>query len=183
MGPHKSPLDSGLRSRVYTAFAATAGGRPIVMAQSEFRIGEVAAQTGVSVDAVRYYERRRLLPRAARTEGRFRVFGPEAIERIRFIKQAQALGFSLDEIEMLLAGGGEGAAECRSVRDLLCSKLAELDERMKAMREFRRTLAHHLAACEGELKSHGEEAACPVIVEISYVKRSPRGGKVKGKGR
>lgn len=153
------------------------------MARSEFRIGEVAAQTGVSVDTVRYYERRRLLPRAGRTEGRFRVFGPEAIARIRFIKQAQALGFSLDEIEMLLTGGGEGAAECRSVRDLLRGKLSELDERMKSLKEFRKTLAHHLADCEEELKSHGEAAACPVIVEISHVERSPRGMKVRGKGR
>ena len=153
------------------------------MSHSGLLIGEVAERTGVSIDTVRYYERRNLLPRAARTRGGFRVFGPEAVERILFIKQAQGLGFSLDEIERLLTGGGRGAAECRGVRDLLRVKLTELDERMKAMGKFRETLANHLAACEGELKRHGEGAECPVIVEISHVERAPRGRNVKGKRR
>ena len=128
------------------------------------RIGEMAAHAGVSLDTLRYYERRRLLPRAARTEGGFRLFPPETIERVRFIKQAQELGFSLDEIRELLTAGGE--AECRRVRDLLRVKLTELDERLKAMRQFRRTLTNHLEACERELKRHGARACCPVAVEI-----------------
>ena len=153
------------------------------MSRSGLRIGEVAERTGVSIDTVRYYERRRLLPRAARTRGGFRLFSTEAVERIRFIKQAQGLGFSLQEIEKLLTGGGKGAAECRGVRDLLRAKLGELDERMKAMGEFRNTLAHHLAACESELKRHGKGAECPVIIEISHVERPPRRGRVKDKQR
>ena len=132
------------------------------MAQSEIRIGEVAERAGVSIDTVRYYERRRLLPRAPRTRGGFRVFAGDAVERVRFIKQAQELGFSLDEISALLTTGG-GANECRSVRDLLQRKLTELDHRLKAMKGFRRVLAKHLAACEGELKQHGESACCPVV--------------------
>ena len=151
------------------------------MRQSELQIGEVAARAGVSIDTVRFYERRRLLPPAARTGGGFRLFPAETVKRIRFIKEAQGLGFSLEEIERLLTGGGKGAAECRGVRDLLRATLTELDERMKAMGEFRETLARHLAACEGELKRHGEGAECPVIVEISHVERSSRGGKAKGK--
>ncbi|HEY3040657.1 MAG TPA: MerR family DNA-binding transcriptional regulator [Pyrinomonadaceae bacterium] len=59
------------------------------MEQTDFRIGEVATRAGVSVDAVRYYERLKLLPRARRTSGNFRLFGPESIERVQFIKQAQ----------------------------------------------------------------------------------------------
>ena len=142
------------------------------MRQSGLQIGEVATETGVSVDTVRYYERLRLLPRAARTEGGFRLFSPEAVERIRFIKHAQALGFSLSEIEQLLTGGGRGAADCESVRDLLRVKLTELDERLKVMRLFRRTLTDHLAECERELKEHGETAKCPVLVEITGTKIS-----------
>lgn len=149
------------------------------MAQSELRIGEVASRAGVSIDTVRYYEKRRLLPRAPRTEGGFRLFAPGTVERLRFIKQAQGLGFSLDEIERLLSGGDRGADECRDVRDLLSAKLAELDERMTGMKEFRSTLARHLAACESELKSHGEAAACPVLVEITHVERPPKGSKEK----
>lgn len=153
------------------------------MSQSDLRIGEVASRAGVSVDTVRFYERRRLLPRAARTTGGFRRFTPEAVERIHFIRQAQVLGFSLDEIGQLLAGGGRGAAECRGVRDLLRAKLAELDERLRAMRSFRRTLADHLAECESELQEHGEDAECPVIVEITGVKASPAKVGAKGKRR
>lgn len=126
---------------------------------SALQIGEVAARCGVSVDTIRYYERRRLIKPASRTDGGYRLFPPETVERIRFIKQAQELGFSLEEIRELLADNA-GLTECRRVRDLLKAKLAELNERMKAMREFRRHLAENLVACEQELKAHGRAAHC-----------------------
>lgn len=87
------------------------------MDRTELKIGEVATRAGVSVDALRYYERLKFLPRAPRTSGRFRIFTHEHVERAQFIKQAQELGFSLEEIKGLLATGG--ADECRKVRDLL----------------------------------------------------------------
>jgi DNA-binding transcriptional MerR regulator len=132
------------------------------MVSNEFRIGEVASQAGVSIDAVRYYERQRLLPPVARTKGGFRLFGSEAVERIKFIKHAQEIGLSLDEIkELLTVGGGENG--CRRMSDLLSVKLKELDERIARMRDFRRTLAKHLAACERELSEKGQTAQCPVV--------------------
>lgn len=134
---------------------------------AQLRIGELAQRSGVSIDTIRYYERRRLLPRASRLAGGFRVFAPETVERIRFIKQAQEIGLTLDEIKELLADGG-GAAKCRRVSGLLRAKLEEIDERIKTMRSFRRTLAHHLAACERELEEKREAAECPVITEITH---------------
>ncbi len=131
------------------------------MEQTEFRIGEVATRAGVSVDAVRYCERLKLLPRAGRTTGGFRLFGLESVERVQFIKQAQELGLTLEEIKGLLATGG--AEECRRVRDLLSKKIGELDDKMTAMKDFRRTLARHLSACERELQTHGDSACCPVV--------------------
>jgi DNA-binding transcriptional MerR regulator len=128
---------------------------------TEFRIGEVASRAGVSIDTVRYYERLKLLPRARRTSGNFRLFGPESVERVQFIKQAQELGFSLDEIKGVLATGG--AEECQKVHDLLSAKLAELDGRLTSMKNFRRVLMRHLAECERELSEHGQEACCPVV--------------------
>lgn len=128
---------------------------------SELRIGEVARRSGVSIDALRYYDRLRLLPRARRSSGGFRLFTPEHVVRVQFIKQAQDLGFSLEEIRGLLATGG--AEECSNVRDLLQLKLTELDDRLKAMKGFRLVLARHLTACEAELKQHGESACCPVV--------------------
>jgi MerR family transcriptional regulator, mercuric resistance operon regulatory protein len=89
------------------------------------------------------------------------LFTPEHVLRVQFIKQAQDLGFSLEEIKGLLATGG--AAECRNVRDLLERKLTELDDRLKAMKGFRRVLTRHLSECEAELKQHGESACCPVL--------------------
>jgi len=143
------------------------------MESSTLQIGEVAARAGVSTDTVRYYERRRLLARAPRTGGGFRLFAPETVKRIHFIKQAQEIGLSLDEIKQLLSTGG-GAQECQTVRDLLRAKLTELDERMKKMRGFRRTLTHHLTTCERELKQHGDAAACPVVVEITSTKAAKK---------
>jgi MerR family mercuric resistance operon transcriptional regulator len=139
------------------------------MKAETLRIGELAARAGVSIDTVRYYERRKLLPLAVRSAGGFRLFPGESVERVKFIKQAQELGFSLDEIGQLLNTGG-GATECRNMRDLLEAKLTGLDERIKAMRDFRRRLAHHLAACEEELNEHGNAARCPVIIEIAHLK-------------
>ncbi len=139
------------------------------MTRSGLRIGEVAEHAGVSVDTVRYYERRKLLPRALRSEGGFRLFTADAIERVRFIRQAQDIGFSLNEIRMLVAGGG--ADECRQIRDLLQSKLAETDQRIKELRAFNRTLRRHLRACEDELSRRGEASNCPVVLEISHKAR------------
>jgi len=127
----------------------------------ELRIGEVATRTGVSIDAIRYYERLKLLPRARRTSGGFRLFGLESVERVQFIKQAQELGLTLDEIKSLLATGG--AEECRKVHDLLSKKIEELDGRMASMKKFRRILARHLGECERELREHGQNACCPVL--------------------
>src|SRR5574341_1856143 len=111
------------------------------MSAGTLQIGELAARSGVSIDTVRYYERRKLLPAAPRTAGGFRLFSPDAVERVRFIKQAQDLGLSLDEIGELLSSGG--AQECERVRDLLRIKLTDLDERMRRLRDFRRTLSRH----------------------------------------
>ncbi len=138
--------------------------------QHEFRIGEVATRSGVSIDAVRYYERRKLLPAAPRTAGGYRVFTSEAIERVRFIKQAQDLGFSLDEISLLLTTSG--SSDCQRVHDLLDAKLTELKGRMKAMHEFHERLIHYLAECEEELKKHPDSAECPVVVEIAHAERN-----------
>src|ERR1700752_3066663 len=120
------------------------------MVEGQLQIGKVAARAGVSVDTVRYYERRRLLERAYRSSGGFRLFPEETVARIRFIKQAQDIGVSLDDIKELLVSAGGGAAQCRRVRDLLRKKLSELDDKVKAMGRFRRHLSNHLSACETE---------------------------------
>lgn len=143
------------------------------MNRSALQIGELATRAGVSVDTIRYYERRQLIARAVRSTGGYRLFPIEIVERIKFIKQAQELGFSLDDIHELLTNG-DGEAECRRVRDILRTKLTELDERIKMMHEFRRTVAKNLASCERELTEHGQEAHCPVVTSIERTGQSQK---------
>jgi DNA-binding transcriptional MerR regulator len=139
--------------------------------ESYLQIGQVAALAGVTVDAVRYYEKRLLLNRAPRSTGNFRLFTSDAVERIQFIKQAQEMGLSLDEIKELFTSDG-GAPQCQRVRDLLKEKIRELDDRMKKLRKFRSSLSHHLEACEDELQQHGTAAACPVIVTMTHTRKA-----------
>ncbi|MEO7659080.1 MAG: heavy metal-responsive transcriptional regulator [Pyrinomonadaceae bacterium] len=140
------------------------------MAQiAEVQIGEIAKLAEVSVDTVRYYERLKLLPRAARTNSGYRVFPVETVERIKFIKQAQEMGLTLEEIKQLFASGGD-ANQCRRVSELLSEKIVHLDSKIKQMKSFKELLALHLTACEMELKKHGKEAECPVLVTIENIK-------------
>lgn len=129
-----------------------------------YRIGEIAERTGVSVETLRYYEKRRLLTAPARTEGGFRVYSDAAVHQVRFIKQAQSLGLTLDDIQQLAAGQlrRNHAPSCRKVRDLLTRRIEDIDARIKELREFRRTLHEHLATCDQALAA-AAEPACPTI--------------------
>jgi MerR family mercuric resistance operon transcriptional regulator len=139
------------------------------MSKSVLQIGELALASGVSIDTVRYYEKRKLIHSISRTSGGYRLFDSHTVERIKFIKQAQEFGFSLDEIKSLLTSGG--AEECQKMRDLLEQKLSEVDEQIRKMKVFRKTLSNHLAACETELSEKGINAACPAFIEIERGKK------------
>jgi MerR family mercuric resistance operon transcriptional regulator len=140
-----------------------------------YRIGEIAERTGVSVETLRYYEKRRLLNAPARTEGGFRVYSDAAVHQVRFIKQAQSLGLTLDDIQQLAAGQlrRNHAPSCRKVRDLLTRRIEDIDARIKELREFRRTLHEHLATCDQALASTAEPA-CPTIEALDEPKRTSR---------
>lgn len=134
------------------------------MNDSSFQIGELAAQTGVSLDTVRYYEKLGLIKPAHRTASGYRKFSEEIVGVIKFIKQAQELGFSLNEIKGLLGSGG--ADECRKVHDLLVVKLEEIEEQLKRVKQFKKVLQNRLRACETELNQKGQNAHCPAFFEI-----------------
>jgi DNA-binding transcriptional MerR regulator len=98
------------------------------------QIGRVSEQTGLSVDAIRFYEKHRFLARPPRTEGGFRLFNAEDIQRILFIRRAQQLGFSLPEIrELLVLQRDEGKA-CSHVRDLLRAKVGTVRKKIRELR-------------------------------------------------
>ena len=140
-----------------------------------YRIGEIAERTGVSVETLRYYEKRRLLNAPARTEGGFRVYSDAAVHQVRFIKQAQSLGLTLDDIQQLAAGQlrRNHAPSCRKVRDLLTRRIEDIDARIKELREFRRTLHEHLATCDQALAATAEPA-CPTIEALDEPRRASR---------
>jgi DNA-binding transcriptional MerR regulator len=140
-----------------------------------YRIGEIAQRTGVSVETLRYYEKRRLLNEPARTDGGFRVYSDAVVHQVKFIKQAQSLGLTLDDIHHLAAGRlrTNHAPSCRKVRDLLTRRIDDIDARIKELRAFRRTLHEHLVACEGALASAGEPA-CPTIEALDEPSRVSR---------
>ena len=120
----------------------------IAVEQTELRIGELATRAGVSVDAVRYYERLRLLPRARRTSGGFRLFEADCVERIQFIKQAQELGYSLNEIKELLRLRTAPIANAAKARASAVAKLQSLDEKIAAMQHMRAELERLIANCD-----------------------------------
>ena len=131
-----------------------------------YRIGAIAQQAGVSVPAVRYYERLGLLVKAMRSGGGNRRYPAEAIERIRFVKQAQANGLTLAEIRELIALKHRGGARrCRQVQQLLAAKIAHLDEQRSQLDDFRRTLQALADQCADSL-STSPDPECPVIAKI-----------------
>ncbi len=112
--------------------------------KENLRSGELARLAGVSTDTLRHYERKGVLARPRRGANGYRAYGPEAVERVRLVRRALAVGFTLDELARILKERETGRAPCRTVRELAAAKLAEIEERlgeMKAVRdELRATL-------------------------------------------
>jgi len=128
-----------------------------------YQIGELAARSGITPDALRYYERLGLLQAPRRTRGGFRVYSADTLDRLRFIKQAQTVGLTLHEIGELVGYQDQGGLKrCRQVRDLLKAKLADLQAKLTELGEFRDTLSGYLGKCEQTLGG-GASADCPVI--------------------
>jgi len=138
------------------------------MARSGIQIGKVCEQTGLSADAIRFYEKQRLLECPPRTEGRFRLFNTQDIQRIQFIRRAQRLGFSLPEIRELLIIERDEGETCSHVRELLQAKVAQIHSKVAELRMIEEQLTKKLRKCERKLKASGDShrGRCPVLDEI-----------------
>lgn len=130
-----------------------------------FTIGRLAREARVHVQTVRYYERCGLLPRAPRSRGGYRLYGPDAVARLTFIKRAQELGFSLAEIRELLALRVREAsdARCRDVADRTRRKIAVVEQKIRRLEEIRRGLERLVDACAAGRRT-GE---CPLLEVLS----------------
>ena len=127
---------------------------------NELTIGRLAKAAGVGVETVRYYQRRGLMPEPPRGYGSIRRYGPGNVDRLRFIRAAQDLGFSLKEVEDLLSL--ERGGSCRAVERLAERKLAVVRERIAGLKRVEHTLATLVQRCE---TTRGR-MSCPIIESL-----------------
>lgn len=128
------------------------------------RIGELASRAAMTVDAIRFYEKRGLLPKAQRSAGHFRVYSPGDLERVRFIRQMQALGFSLREIRELVDLRGQKTQACETVKQLLQEKLAATRTKARQLKQLEAELLADLHKCNEELRHRRKHKPCPCPV-------------------
>ena len=123
------------------------------------RTGLVAEQAGVNPQTLRYYERRGLLPPPLRSASGYRAYDSASVETIRFIKRAQELGFTLDEVETLLHLAAGGPDSCDAVQELAHQKIDVLDGKIASLRAMRDSLRRLVATCE----LPRPERDCPLV--------------------
>lgn len=122
-------------------------------------IGAVARRANVHIETIRYYERRGLLEKPPRSRSNYRLYSEEAITRIRFIKRAQELGFSLKEIKELLSLRAAPRARCADVRRRAEAKIRNIKEKIGTLEAMREALLRLVAECSGRRRI----TACPIL--------------------
>jgi MerR family mercuric resistance operon transcriptional regulator len=122
--------------------------------------GEVAEKAGVNPETLRYYERKDLIPKPPRSDGGFRLYDDSYVERLRFIRRAKDLGFTLAEIKDLLELRVDDEATCRDVKAQADEKIEEVEEKIRALQRIRNALTQLAAACED---SQGPTSECPIL--------------------
>jgi MerR family copper efflux transcriptional regulator len=123
------------------------------------KIGELARQTGVAIDTVRYYERQGLLPPPARMESGYRSYALDDVHRLRFIRRAKDLGFTLEEISGLLELSSRRHEDMAELKQAAKVRLERIDERIAELQRVRAGLEQLVRHCPG----HGELGACPIL--------------------
>lgn len=143
------------------------------------RSGELAKLTGVSTDTLRHYERLGLLARPGRTRAGYRLYAPEAVERVHLVRRAVAVGFSLQELVRILRVRDSGGAPCKQVRDLAVSKLEQLEERLKELRLMHQHLKQLIAAWNTRLDRTPEGQPARLLEMLSGSLPSPSQKRTK----
>lgn len=124
--------------------------------------GEVARELGIGVQTLHYYEREELIPSPGRSESGYRLYTPAHVQRVAFIRKAQALGLPLEEIRHVLALADEGSSPCGRVERALTHQLAEVDKRLAELRSFRADLAR-LVTRAREPGGKGSANVCAIV--------------------
>ena len=145
------------------------------------KIGEVARRAGVGVETLRFYERSGLLDQPARTEGGYRLYDAEALRTLEFIRRAQTLGFTLEEIKRIIAESRAGQSPCAEVREIVRRRLADLDEQMAQMRRYRNALAVTLN--QWDEKGGAEGDFCGLIETSEINTAAPERNNLRRRGK
>lgn len=128
----------------------------------QMTIGKIARQAGVNIQTVRYYERRGLLRPDDYRDSGYRLYSDEAVKRLRFIKNAQGLGFSLDEVAKLLRLRVGHKAQCGPVRRQAESRLGIVQEKIADLRSIEKTLNRLIRTCS----TKGTTSSCPILASL-----------------
>ena len=123
------------------------------------RSSTLAERGGVNLQTIRYYEREGLLPKPPRLKSGYRMFPETAVQRVRFIKRAQELGFQLSEVRQLLSIQIDPAKECSDVQRLAKAKVEDIEARIRTLQSMRRVLSNLADACPGR----GPSSECPIL--------------------
>lgn len=132
------------------------------------RIGTLARRTGTSIPTIRYYESIGLLPRAARREGRQRVYGEGDIERLTFIRRCREFGFSVEQVRSLETLGRDRSRSCLELRDLAATHLSDVRARVRELEGLARTLETFVATCDATCVG-GAGPDCTILEDLSRV--------------
>lgn len=130
------------------------------------KIGELAQRAGVNIQTVRYYERRGLLPEPQRRPSGYREYGPDALDRLRFIKRAQELGFTLAEIGELLALRLDPTTPAAAVKARAEAKIADIDRKLHDLERIKHALVHLAGRCHG---GRGPVGDCPLLDALGHI--------------
>ncbi len=122
-------------------------------------IGKLASRGGVNVQTIRYYERSGLLPEPVRAASGYRLYADDTVRRLSFIKQAQLLGFSLSEVQELLALRMQPGITCADIRQRARRKIVAVDSKIDDLRRIKDALTRLAAACRG----NGPTSDCPIL--------------------
>ena len=131
------------------------------------QISDVAKQAGVSTPTIRYYEEIGLLPKPSRSSAGYRRYTDSTVEELQFIRKAQAIGFSLDEIRQILQLSRAGQKPCGHVLTLAHQHLAAVDERIRRLQKFRKQLAADLAKWDEQKTATTCRGLCQWITEAT----------------
>lgn len=131
--------------------------------QPSLTIGRIAQSAGVAIDTIRFYEREGLLPEPRRRPSGYREYDASAVSRLRFIRRAKDLGFTLDEIRELLALSSDRHGGVEGVRERAAARLKAIDDRIVELQRVRDGLAELVDACPG----HGSPEDCPILKALA----------------